>query len=159
MSRSRLQQEIKQTRPFPSKSQEAFLSVLKTADMLRRSMAKALEPYRLSLEQYNILRILRGSAKEGLPTLEVAARLIEENPAITRLMDKLETKELIRRHRCEKDRRQVLCWITPKGLQLLTDLEEPVLAADQKGLARMEESDLCELIALLDRVRQRLAVD
>ena len=155
---SRLQQEIKQTRPFASKAHEAFLSILKTADLLRRRAAKTLEPHRLSLEQYNILRILRGAGDEGLPTLEVASRLIEQSPAITRMMDKLEAKKLIRRQRCERDRRQVLCWITPAGLDLLSNLDGPVVESDLDGLARIGDSPLSDLIRLLERVREEFEI-
>lgn len=132
------------------------MSILKTADVLRRRASKTLEPHRLSLEQYNILRILRGAGDEGLPTLEVASRLIEQSPAITRLMDKLEAKQLIRRHRCERDRRQVLCWITPQGLDLLAGLDRPVLDSDVDGLSRLGEDELNHLIRLLDQVRENL---
>ncbi len=114
-----LQQEIRQTKPFASLQEEAVLSVLKTADVLRRRIAKALESTGLSNEQYNVLRILRGAGKAGLPTLDVASRMIEQAPAITRLMDKLEAKKLVHRVRCKEDRRQVLCYITEEDLNRL----------------------------------------
>jgi DNA-binding MarR family transcriptional regulator len=150
---SRLQVEIKQTRPFASRTQEAFLGILKTADILRRQSISVLTPTGLSHEQYNILRILRGAGKDGLPTLEVASRLIEQSPAITRTLDKLESKGLIRRERCEQDRRQVLCYILPAGLELLAKLDRPITEADARGLVHLSERELEQLIGLLDRVR------
>jgi DNA-binding MarR family transcriptional regulator len=150
----RLQQEIKQSRPFASRQQEAFLSILKTADILRRNAAALLAPFRLSLEQYNVLRILRGAGDAGLPTLEVASRLIEQSPAITRLMDKLEAKQLIRRRRCPQDRRQVLCWITPTGLDRLELVAARFDPAAVDGLKQLRERDVTQLIVLLDAVRE-----
>ena len=74
---SRLQQEIKQTRPFRSAGQEASIGLLRTADELRRYFSTILEPSGITTQQYNVLRILRGAGPEGLPTLEIAARMIE----------------------------------------------------------------------------------
>src|SRR5690606_289566 len=94
---------------------------------------RVLEPTGLSQEQYNVLRILRGAGESGLPTLEVSSRMIEQAPAITRLMDKLEAKKFVRRVRCKEDRRQVLCFITPSGLELLQKLDHPINEASIKS--------------------------
>ena len=107
-----LQREIRQRRPFPSAGQECVVSVMRTADLLRRRGAAFLEPFGITVQQFNVLRILRGGGPNGLPTLEVGARMVEETPGITRLLDRLESKGLVRRQRCPKDRRQHLCWIT-----------------------------------------------
>jgi DNA-binding MarR family transcriptional regulator len=150
---SRLQREIRQRRPFPSVAQEGVVSVMRTADLLRRRAAAFLEPFGITLQQFNVLRILRGGGPDGLPTLEVGARMVEETPGITRLLDRLESKGLVRRQRCPKDRRQHLCWITQEGLDLLAALDGPVVKhSDEvlRGLNREEQSDL---IRLLDQVR------
>lgn len=153
---SPLQSELKQSRPFHSPQQEAFLSILRTAALLRRRVAAVLDPYGLSPEQYNVLRILRGAGQDGLPTLDVAARLIEPAPAITRLLDKLDVKKLVRRRRCADDRRQVLCWISGSGIDLLNTLD-PLLAGCQHSLlAMLGAEDLQFLISLLNRVRAPL---
>ena len=151
---SKLQRELKQTKPFESLSQEAVLGLFRTADRLRRQAARVVEAHDLSLEQYNVLRILRGAGKEGLPTLEVAARMIEEFPAITRLMDKLETKQLVRRERCPRDRRQVLCWITPAGVDLLGTLDDPVRRNNRESVKMLGERELKTLITLLEKIRE-----
>ena len=150
---SPLQREIRQRRPFPSVAQEGVVSVMRTADLLRRRMAALVEPYGITVQQFNVLRILRGGGPDGLPTLDVGARMVEETPGITRLLDRLEAKRLVRRQRCPKDRRQHLCWITQEGLDLLASLDEPVVKHSHdvlKGLNRQEQSDL---IRLLDQVR------
>jgi MarR family transcriptional regulator, organic hydroperoxide resistance regulator len=152
-SRSALQREIKQRRPFTSVAHEAAVGLLRTADLLRRQGAAVVEPYGITLQQFNVLRILRGAGDEGSPTLEVADRMIEQTPGVTRLMDRLESKGLVRRQRCPKDRRQHLCWITPKGLDLLAGLDEPVTKSNRESLRGLGAQAQRELIRLLDLLR------
>lgn len=149
-----LQEEIQQTRPFPSRSNEAILSLLRTADVVRRRITQTLEPYGITTQQYNILRILRGAGPDGLPTLAIGERLIEETPGMTRLLDRLEAKKLVRRHRCTADRRQVLCQITDDGLALLAALDEPTEQISRDSMTSvLDESELQILIDLLCRIR------
>ena len=150
---SAVQREIQQRRPFRSRTQEGVVALLRTADVLRRSLARVVEPHGITLQQYNVLRILRGAGPEGLPTLEVGVRMIEETPGVTRLLDRLEKKALVRRKRCPQDRRQVLCFATPAALRLLDTLDDPVSETDRRGLGMLEPAELQALILLLDRVR------
>jgi DNA-binding MarR family transcriptional regulator len=150
---SSLQREIRQRRPFQSPAQEAALGLLKTADLIRRQAAALIEPHGITLQQFNVLRILRGSRDEGLPTLEVAERMIEQTPGITRLLDRLETKELVRRQRCPKDRRQHLCWITEKGLNLLAKLDTVTDSAHEEMMKGLRHKDRMPFIRLLDGIR------
>lgn len=153
---SRLQREIRQTRPFRSVWHEAFLSVLKTADSFRRAVAALLEPHGITPQQYNVLRILRGAGGEAMPTLAIGERLIEAAPGMTRLLDRLEAKRLIRRERCAQDRRQVLCRITPAGLKLLEQLD-PLIAVPEQRLARAwSAAEAKAAIGLLDRAREAM---
>src|ERR1700752_2165546 len=124
---SRLQQELKQRKPFQSVAQEALLGLMRTTDLVRRQATAFVEPHGLTLQQYNVLRILRGGGTDGVPTLEVAQRMVEQTPGITRLLDRLQAKGLVKRQRCPKDRRQHLCWITPKGATLLEKLDGPMV--------------------------------
>ena len=152
---SSLQRELKQTRPFRSIQQEAILSVLKTADVLRRQLTRQLDPHEITPQQYNVLRILRGAGKAGLPTLSIGERLIEETPGMTRLLDRLEFKGLVRRVRCEQDRRQVLCYLTPAGETLLKMLDG-VLNTDEAQLAgSLTEAEAESLVELLEKMRER----
>ena len=109
-----------------SQTAETVATLMRAADLVRRQMNAVVEPHGLTLQQFNVLRILRGAGSEGVPTLEVAERMIEKTPGITRLLDRLEAKELIRRQRCPRDRRQHLCWITPKGLAVLQKMDAPI---------------------------------
>jgi len=150
---SLLQREIRQRRPFQSIGEEAVLSLLRTTDLVRRRMADVIEPVGVTTQQYNVLRILRGAEADGLPTLEVAERMVEQTPGITRLMDRLEAKGLVRRQRCPKDRRQHLCWITPAGLALIKPLDASSIAAIDKVLGGLADKDRATLVRLLDAIR------
>lgn len=148
-----LQRELRQNRPFRSASHEAVVGLMRTTDLVRRRLSAVLESEEVTLQQYNVLRILRGGGDAGVPTLAVAERMIEQTPGVTRLLDRLEAKGLIRRERCRRDRRQHLCWLTKAGAQLLERLEEPMMAAQDEALGVLGEPERRQLVKLLDRVR------
>lgn len=150
---SAVQREIRQTRPFQSRSQEGVVALLRTVDLVRRGLGRVVESHGITLQQYNVLRILRGAGNAGLPTLDIAQRMIEQAPGVTRLLDRLEAKGLVRRKRCPQDRRQVLCFATPAALRLLEDLNAPMDRADREALGMLDPAQLDTLIGLLDRVR------
>lgn len=154
MSGSKIQREIRQSRPFVSDAQEAALALVRTSDLLKRRLAETIEPNDLTVQQYNVLRILRGAHPDAVPTLEIATRMIEQAPGITRLLDRLEAKRLIERVRCQRDRRRVLCTIATPGLDLLAALDAPVLEALRASFAELQTDQIRELIQLLDDVRE-----
>jgi DNA-binding MarR family transcriptional regulator len=147
-------EELKQTRPFASKAQEVTVALLRTTDMVRRRLARVVEREGITLQQYNVLRILRGARGEPLSALEIAERLIEETPGVSRLLDRLLSKGLISRDRCSQDRRRLECSITPRGLELLTRLDEPVSRADAEVLNGLSARELGTLNDLLSRIRR-----
>jgi DNA-binding MarR family transcriptional regulator len=149
-----LRDELKQTRPFHSPAHEAVLSVLRTAAVVQRHISQVVESSGVTIQQYNVLRILRGAGEAGLPTLAIRDRMIEEAAGITRLLDKLEKAGYVVRERSAPDRRQVLCQITPAGLQLLASLDEPVDAVNTTALAALSEDEQKSLIALLGTIRE-----
>ena len=146
-------EEIKQSRPFHSTSQEAYLSLLRTADDAKRFVGQALEAKGVTLQQYNVLRILRGAGDDGLPTLTVAERMVERTPGVTRLIDRMERKGWVSRQRCTEDRRRVWCMITESGLALLAGLDAPVNDLDDELARALDESELVALVGYLDRIR------
>lgn len=148
-----VREEIRQTKPFRTKEQEALVALLVTADVLRRRFSEIIEPHGITMQQYNVLRILRGAGEAGLPTLEIAERMIEKTPGVTRLLDRLEAKGLVRRERCRSDRRQVLCWISPAGLELLEALDDPVEEADRRVMAGLKKQEIAQFALYLDVVR------
>jgi MarR family transcriptional regulator, organic hydroperoxide resistance regulator len=150
---SLLQKEIRQSKPFRSRGQEVVVALIRTADLVRRVVGRVLEPYDITVQQYNVLRILRGAGEQGLPTLEIGERMVEHAPGITRLLDRLEVKGLVRRQRCPEDRRQVLCWLTPAGAELVERLDEPVDSADAEAVAMLAPEEQERLLRLLDAVR------
>ena len=150
---SALQREIGQKRPFRSRGQEAVLGILRTADVVRRFLARVLEPYDVTPQQYNVLRILRGAGDEGLPTLTIGERMLEDSPGVTRLIDRLVAKGLVSRARSREDRRQVLCRIAPPGLDLLAQIDGLVDASDDDALGMLTPGEQKELIRMLDRIR------
>jgi DNA-binding MarR family transcriptional regulator len=148
-----VQHEIRQRRPFPSVGQEAIVALLRTTDLVRRRIGALVEPHGITVQQYNVLRILRGAGADGLPTLEVGDRMIEQTPGVTRLLDRLEVKELVRRQRCPKDRRQHLCWITPKGLAILQKIDAVTTRATDEVLKGLKTKEREALVRLLDAIR------
>lgn len=151
--KSAVQSEIRQSRPFRSTAQEATIALLRTASVVGRAMARVLEPWGLSLAQYNALRIIRGAGTGGIPTLAIRERMIEEGTTITRILDKLDDAGYVRRERGTPDRRQVMCYATPAGRRLLDEIDPVVDAADEEAVAVLSERQLEQLVELLDEVR------
>ena len=150
---SQLQRELKQRKPFQSVAQEALLGLMRTTDMVRRQVAAVIEPHGITLQQYNVLRILRGGGTDGVPTLDIADRMMEQTPGITRLLDRLEAKGFVKRQRCLKDRRQHLCWITPKSAALLAKLDSPMVEFGAHLMRGMKHEQRIALVRLLDALR------
>ena len=88
-----------------------------------------------------------------MPTLEVADRMVEQTPGVTRLLDRLEAKELVRRQRCTKDRRQHLCWITQKGLALLDKIDVVTSRSPEESMKGLRQKDRVTFIRLMDAIR------
>lgn len=149
-----IQDELQQRRPFRTRREELFIALLRSAAVVRRPVSKVVEEHQLSLAQYNVLRILRGAGADGLPTLAIRERLIEEAAGITRLIDKLEKAGFVSRdRRSSTDRRQVVCRITTEGMALLASMDAVVTSATHDVLALLDEERIASLLALLDDVR------
>jgi DNA-binding MarR family transcriptional regulator len=149
----RLQDEIKQTRPFRSLEEEVMLGLARTSDTLARGADEVLKASGLTATQYNVLRILRGAGAHGLSCGDVAGRMITRDPDLTRLLDRLEARRLVTRARDGDDRRVVTTRITPAGLALLAELDEPVQEQNRRSLAHLGDRKLQALARLLDEVR------
>ena len=142
---------LKTGSPRISAHQETVVAVLRAAGVIRREVVKLLQVHRLSPSQYNVLRILRGSP-DGLATMEIASRLIDEDPAITRLIDGVEKMELVERVRSPLDRRRIDCRLTEKGRELLGQLDGPLDQLDQRLLRGLAKKELRQLTELLSRI-------
>ena len=125
---------------------------MSAADRTRRELVRTLQPFDLTLQQFNVLIILRRADREGLPTLEVATRLVEQTPGITRLMNTLSAKKYIRRRRCRNDRRQQLCSLTDSGMRVIDSVIPHIRAAHVRILSDLSGDETAQIVALLRRV-------
>jgi DNA-binding MarR family transcriptional regulator len=148
-----LQAELRQKVPFTSREQEAYLSLLRTADGLQAQVEAWLKEFGLTGTQYNALRILRGAGPEGLPCSEIGERMITHDPDITRLLNRLEDRGLVERTRARHDRRVIYGKITPAGLKLLREMDGPIEKFGREMLRHVGPERLRQLIALLELVR------
>jgi DNA-binding MarR family transcriptional regulator len=139
----------RQTRRRPHRDEELFLQILRTADRLTQGELRILRARDLTFSQYNVLRILRGAGPAGLPCSEIAARMIHRDSDITRLLDRLEERDLVERERSAQDRRIVEVRISSAGLALLEDLDKPVTAVHRRQLSRLSAGDQATLRSLL----------
>jgi DNA-binding MarR family transcriptional regulator len=150
--RPTLQNELKKRDPFDSVEQEATLAMMRTSDLLENRLARLLREHDLTLTQYNVLRILRGEGK-SLPCLEVANRMIQVAPAITRVVDQLLALKLITKTQSTLDRRVFEIELTPTAIRLLKVLDQPILDLHASLLASISKADLKTLIRVLETVR------
>ncbi len=152
---SAVQREIQQKRPFHSVGAEALIGLLRTAGLAQREINAIVAREGITQQQYNVLRILRGAGEEGIPTLAIRDRMLDPSPGVTRLLDRLERAGYARRQRAEPDRRQVMCYIMPAGLQLLGRLDGPINAYDDAVVEMLSTAEKRELIRMLDAIRRR----
>jgi DNA-binding MarR family transcriptional regulator len=150
-----IQSEIQQSKPFNTLEEEALVSLQRTADQLHWSLSEMLKAHGLSPTQYNALRILRGAKDEGRACSEIAGRMINRDPDITRLIDRLERRGLVVRSREGRDRRVITTRITPAGLELLESLDGPIEDFNRKLMGPLGEQRLRTLIQLLDAAREQ----
>lgn len=151
---SQLQEEIKQTKPFARPSDEALLSILRTATVLEHGSNELLRPYGITMTQYNVLRILRGAGARGLCGREIAERLISRVPDVSRLLDRMADMGLLAKERDAADRRHVTARITPRGRRVLKQAT-PALAVFGRGrVERLSARTIETLIEALSAIRE-----
>jgi DNA-binding MarR family transcriptional regulator len=133
---------------FTDPLQEALLSLLVAANTLNDLMDELCEMYRITRPQYNVLRILRGVHPEGHARCEIARRMIDRAPDVTRLVDRLQARGLVKRFRGNDDQRQTITSITAKGLKLLARMQPEIDAAVGARLRNLSDEDCRELSRL-----------
>lgn len=146
-----LEQDIKQEK-FQGEHQKAVVNILYTGSWLHNINASFLKDFEVTPEQFNVLRILRGSYPKPLKLADITCRMIDKNSNATRLVEKLRVKGLVKREICKNNRRQVDISITDKGLNLLTKIDR---ASDawQSTLKNLTKAEAQELNRLLDKLR------
>lgn len=148
----RLEEEIKQNKKFSNEFEKLAVNILYTSSWLEAQNIQRFKPFGISPQQYNVLRILRGSAPKPLMLSDISSRMIDKNSNATRLVEKLRLKGFVKREVCENNRRQVDISITKKGLDLLADIDKvnDNWGESFKGLTKSEAETLNDV---LDRMR------
>ncbi|MBL0742076.1 MarR family winged helix-turn-helix transcriptional regulator [Chryseolinea lacunae] len=146
-----LEQDIKQER-FTNEYEKMVVNILFTSSWIYNMNSARFKQHSITPEQYNVLRILRGSNPKPMMLADITCRMIDKNSNATRLVEKLRQKGLLRREICESNRRQVDISITEKGLAVLKkiDLETESWLEPLKVLQKNEAQDLNHL---LDKLR------
>jgi DNA-binding MarR family transcriptional regulator len=149
----KLEQEINQQKPFKNNFQKATINIMFTASWLGKKQADLLKPFDLTIQQYNILRILRGMQGEPATVKLLTARMIDKMSNASRLVDKLLLKELVRREECQDDRRRVDIFITEKGLDFLKQASDALDGQFTESKQALTEEEVAQLNNLLDKMR------
>lgn len=146
-----LEEELKQAR-FTNEHQKAMVNILFTGSWLTGKNNTFFKKFNISPEQFNVLRILRGSHPKPLRLADISDRMIEKNSNCTRLVEKLRQKKLVDRQLCKSNRRQVDISVTSQGLKLLAEIDQDndMLQSFQKALSKTEAM---ELNRILDKLR------
>jgi DNA-binding MarR family transcriptional regulator len=134
---------------------QAFIVIQKTADALAQEVEQFLKRSGLTSTQYNVLRILRGAGPEGLACSSIGEKMISHDPDMTRLLDRMQKRGLITRHRQSNDRRVVKTRITSRGLALLKRLDRPVHKLHKQQFQGVNPQRLKTLLESLEQVRKR----
>jgi MarR family transcriptional regulator, organic hydroperoxide resistance regulator len=138
-----------------SLEERVFQSLMLATDSLLRGEVEVLRVADLTFPQYNVLKILRGARPEALSNGTISQRMLNRDSDLTRLLDKLEERRLVKRARDARDRRVVTATITDAGLQLLRKLDGPVHRVHREQLKHMTAKQLETLRTLAEEVRRR----
>lgn len=152
---SKLQAELKQSKPFATREEEVYLNIQRTAEALLWKATELLKRYELTPTQYNVLRILRGAGQEGFICREIGERMVARDPDVTKMLDRLETRGLTVRERDQKDRRVIITRITDEGMKLLKELDPHVVENSRDMLGHLGPERLETLNELLEEAREK----
>lgn len=148
-----LHTETTQWMPYSSLEHAVQLSIIRTGSMLMSAFERMLKPHGITATQFNVLRILRGAGPEGLCRYEIAERMVNRMPDVTRLLDRMEEAGTIARERSSEDRRMVRTGITEKGRRLLETVDGDVAAEQKRPFEELNHEQMQSLIHLLAQVR------
>ena len=147
----RFEDEIKQEK-FQSELQKLHLNLVFTGNYLLGKQVVFFKKYKLTPQQYNVLRILRGQKGKPIPVRMVTARMLDKNSNVTRIVDKLEAKGLVYRLADEVDKRQVLLQITEEGSVLLAKID-PEIKRVEESFSALSADQAATMNGWLDRLR------
>ncbi len=147
-------EEAIQQKRFSSANHRAQVNIIYTASWLNQETAQALKPFGLSLQQFNILRILRGRGDQPSTIKLLTERMLDKMSNASRLVDKLKDKGYVERKECLSDRRRVDILITDKGLKVIGDASDEVDRIREKYFQNLTDEEADNLSNLLDKLRQ-----
>lgn len=133
--------------------QQAYLQIMRTAELLGSDLSELFARHGLSGKQYNVLRALRRGGPAGLTASEIGAQMTDHRADVTRLVDRLVRECLVERRVDEQDRRIVRTTLTERGRNKLKEIDGPLLEVHRRQLGHMSERQLEQLINLLKRAR------
>lgn len=141
---------IKTTKQIPLKSR-TLIHLMLVNNKINETISAGLKPYGVSLQQYNVLRILRGQGSNPANLCTLNERMVTKMSNTTRLVDKLLNKGLVDRSICEENRRKIEITITKKGLDILKDMDVVMHKSESLLVEQLTEKDLQELNSLLNK--------
>ena len=147
-----LQSEIKLTKEI-SEYEKGVLNMVLTYDHVESNLVSILSDYDLTMQQYNILRILRGVNPDSYSNNEIKERMLHKNSDASRFIDRLVEKNLARRNRCKEDRRRVEISISEEGLSLLDKIDKRI-GDIENILQNLSEEEVEQLNHLLEKIRE-----
>jgi DNA-binding MarR family transcriptional regulator len=148
-----IETDIKQATPFKSPYHRLMVNLIYTSNWIADDQMHLLKPFRLTLQQYNVLRILRGQFPDPVKVSDITERMLDKMSNASRLVDKLVAKKLVQRTECPSDRRAVDVVITESGLALLKQLDVHQDEWDKSQRSKLTEEEAIQLSQLLDRLR------
>lgn len=147
----KIEDEIKQQR-FVSANQKAVINLLYTTNWLLAKQKDIFKSYNVTLQQFNIMRILRGQHPKTISATEIKARMLDKNSDVSRLLDRMIAKGLVTKKTSISDKRAADVNLTPEGLQLLAEMDKVQQKLD--NILALNESDALLLSDLLDKARR-----
>ncbi|GAB3951687.1 MarR family transcriptional regulator [Spirosoma harenae] len=148
-----IETDIKQTTPFKSPYHRVMVNLIYTSNWTAASQMHLLKPSGLTLQQYNVLRILRGQYPNPVKVSDITERMLDKMSNASRLVDKLLAKKLVLRTECPRDRRAVDVVITEAGLELLKEVDVDQNRWSDEQKCKLSEEEAIQLSQLLDKLR------
>ena len=145
-------EEVLKTRQKMSPSTRTVINIMYTSRLVEIAASSILKPYDLTIQQYNVLRILRGQKGKPANLSTIQERMIDRSSNTSRLIDKLVAKKMVERKRCPANRRKVEIVITAEGLTILEKLDKVTEDNNRKILQDLSTTDLEQLNQLLDKI-------
>ena len=148
-----LKNEIKQTKEI-SAYEKGIVNILLTYYMIENKLTLILSEHNLTMQQYNILRILRGVYPGCYSNNEIKERMLHKSADATRLVDRLAKKDFVQRSQCKEDRRRVEISISNKGLDILKDIDK-LMPKIESIMSNLDQKEVKKLNTLLEKVRMK----